>query len=130
MMHCSAPTRAALQEEAAGFYRQSLEISGVLSQKIAEMRQMRNNINIQGRSLSRQELDFVATADSLDGAFSNWQTAFKPAPGYGPDGRPLPGKLSPRLSKPQARSAAAVQKEHYRELLGILERLNTVFSGR
>lgn len=42
---------------------------------------LRNNINIQGRSLTRKELDFVATASQLEERFLVWSALPSPKEG-------------------------------------------------
>ena len=79
---CAAPNQALQQRQQAKVLGiEADSIGGNVLKSIDLLVSLRNNINIQGRSLTRKELDFVATASQLEERFLVWSALPSPKEG-------------------------------------------------
>lgn len=79
---CATPNQALLdRKQAEVLGAQAGSVGETVRKSIGLLVSLRNNINIQGRSLTRKELDFVATASQLEERFLAWNALPSPKEG-------------------------------------------------
>ncbi|MBK6947931.1 MAG: hypothetical protein IPH16_07630 [Haliscomenobacter sp.] len=79
---CAASNQALLYRQQAKALDAKADLLGENVRKSIDLLiSLRNNINVQGRSLTRKELDFAATASQLEERFLAWSALPSPKEG-------------------------------------------------
>lgn len=75
-----------LLKEAAAIHLEAVELEQQVKPKLDELIQQKNSINIQGRSLTAQELAFAQKVESIENSYAYWEENHVEVPGHGHDG--------------------------------------------
>ena len=75
----------ALLKQAADIHNEAINIGLKVAPQLEAMKQRRNQINIQGRALTEEEIQFVGKIDQLESSHRFWLEHLIEVPGFGHD---------------------------------------------
>ncbi len=74
---CNTSKEKTLLRKATKIHEESASIEAGLNEKLKELVQKKNSINIQGRALTTQELTFVDIIENLESAYTDWRKNYQ-----------------------------------------------------
>ena len=102
-------------QQADKAYVQALEMSEQIQPQLYGLNQQKNGLNIQGRALQPEEIEFIQAVERIEDSYANWKDKEIKASGAGP----VTG----------ARKLLTHQKAWLVEILSIQEKVNAL-AGR
>jgi hypothetical protein len=69
-------------KEAAEAHRQALEVEKAVAPLLGELVQVKNNLNVQGRTLTPEEQSVIQAVESIEASYSRWEETHVEVPGY------------------------------------------------
>ncbi len=81
IISCGGGDNDKLMKEALDIHNQSMAMEKEILPKLEELDQIKNNINIQGRALTKEEIAFVRKVELLNLSLQHWQENHIEVPG-------------------------------------------------
>ena len=74
---CNTSQEKTLLRKATKVHQESATIEADIDQKLRELIQKKNSINIQGRALTTEELTFVDIIENLESTYNDWRKNYE-----------------------------------------------------
>ena len=74
---CNTSQEKTLLRKATKVHQESATIEADINQKLKELIQKKNSINIQGRALTTEELTFVDIIENLESTYNRWRENYE-----------------------------------------------------
>jgi len=74
------PFQQSILKEASSIHQEAQKIGEKASTALEELIQQANSIQVQGRQLTRSEIEFIDQVNNLRGEFQNWEYGEFPLP--------------------------------------------------
>ena len=113
------PSNENTLKEATEIYNRSLEIEKEIQPKLEELIQARNSINIQGRALTAEEIQFTDEVNALAERLDSWHKTLPEIPQSGQ-------QEIADAEKPSASELLAKQKEAHDAIVAIRASLDSL----
>ena len=90
-----APTcQSPLETQISELHAASLKLGDEFAPKLEELVQRSNSINVQGRALTPEELEFTSTTGTIESAYATWKEDMENVAKKAPDKKRMEGETA------------------------------------
>lgn len=82
LLGCGGSAEDKLLHEAADIHMEALKVKKEMAAELEQLRQINNKIQVQGKALSQEELNFAKSVSSLESSLKYWEDNHIEVPGF------------------------------------------------